>query len=188
MHDAAPSLVASWQNFYVIVGSSAAALTGLQFVVITLIADMRLENTVGGLGTFATPTIIHFGTALLLSGIVSAPWNGLAVPGALIACVGAAGLAYCVGVVRGAHTQTAYQLVLEDWIWHTILPFASHAALLLSGLAVVWHPTAALYTLAASSMLLMFIGIHNSWDTVTYLLIRRLNERREREEKQSPTP
>ena len=35
------SLLAAWQNFYVIVGSSAGALIGLQFVVITLIADSR---------------------------------------------------------------------------------------------------------------------------------------------------
>ena len=29
-----------WENFYVIVGSSAGALIGLQFVVITLISEM----------------------------------------------------------------------------------------------------------------------------------------------------
>ena len=31
----------NWQNFYEIVGSSAGALTGLQFVVITLITQTR---------------------------------------------------------------------------------------------------------------------------------------------------
>ncbi len=29
-----------WANYYVIVGSSAGALTGLQFVVIALLADL----------------------------------------------------------------------------------------------------------------------------------------------------
>ena len=33
-----------WENFYVIVGSSAGALIGLQFVVITLIADMPIAR------------------------------------------------------------------------------------------------------------------------------------------------
>jgi len=32
----------TWQNFYVIVGSSAGALIGLQFVVMTLIANMPI--------------------------------------------------------------------------------------------------------------------------------------------------
>jgi hypothetical protein len=32
--------LAEWESFYVIVGSSSAALTGLQFVVIALVADL----------------------------------------------------------------------------------------------------------------------------------------------------
>jgi hypothetical protein len=37
--------LAGWENFYVIVGSSAGALIGLQFVVITLIADLPVART-----------------------------------------------------------------------------------------------------------------------------------------------
>ena len=40
------NVLAGWENFYVIVGSSAGALIGLQFVVITLIADMPLRDGV----------------------------------------------------------------------------------------------------------------------------------------------
>lgn len=36
--------LSGWENFYVIVGSSAGALIGLQFVVITLIADTPLGH------------------------------------------------------------------------------------------------------------------------------------------------
>ena len=35
----APDLLSAWEAFYVIVGSSAAALTGLQFVVIASRGD-----------------------------------------------------------------------------------------------------------------------------------------------------
>jgi hypothetical protein len=35
-----------WENFYVIVGSSAGALIGLQFVVITLIAEVPIVKDV----------------------------------------------------------------------------------------------------------------------------------------------
>ena len=41
-------LIDGWENFYVIVGSSAAALTGLMFVVITLTAEMRTGQEDGG--------------------------------------------------------------------------------------------------------------------------------------------
>ena len=71
--------LAGWQNFYVIVGSSAGALIGLQFVVIALIADMPIVRGQAQAGAaFATPTIVHFGAVLLLSAIVSAPWHEVA--------------------------------------------------------------------------------------------------------------
>lgn len=41
MEEAVRSPLVAWESFYVIVGSSGAALTGLQFVVIALIAESR---------------------------------------------------------------------------------------------------------------------------------------------------
>src|SRR5579862_5520437 len=63
--------LAAWVNFYVIVGSSAGALIGLQFVVITLFTNMPIgENTAEGSSAYATPTVIHFGAVLLLSAVL----------------------------------------------------------------------------------------------------------------------
>ena len=39
MHDPNISLLTTWENFYVIIGSAAAALTGLMFVAVTLIPE-----------------------------------------------------------------------------------------------------------------------------------------------------
>ena len=56
-----------WDNFYVIVGSSAGALIGLQFVVITLIADLPIhDGAAQASSAFATPTVLHFGAVLLV--------------------------------------------------------------------------------------------------------------------------
>jgi hypothetical protein len=65
MQEAAVSPLATWQNFYVITGSAAAALTGLVFVVITLIAGARVRGSSETLGTFSTPNVVHFGAAIL---------------------------------------------------------------------------------------------------------------------------
>ncbi|PYS00913.1 MAG: hypothetical protein DMG15_26955 [Acidobacteria bacterium] len=71
--------LAGWENFYVIVGSSAGALIGLQFVVITLIAEIPIVTDMERASSaFATPTIVHFGAVLLLSAVISAPWHGIA--------------------------------------------------------------------------------------------------------------
>jgi hypothetical protein len=67
-----------WENFYVIVGSSAGAPIGLQFVVITLIADRPIAPGQAQAGSaFATPTIVHFGTVLLLPAILSGSFTRL---------------------------------------------------------------------------------------------------------------
>ena len=120
------SPLAGWENFYVIVGSSAGALIGLQFVVITLIADtpMARSDAQAG-GAFATPSVVHFGAVLFLSAIVSAPWGGLVPVAVLWGLLGLLGIAYSVIVARRLRTQTAYKPVSEDWLFHAILPLAA---------------------------------------------------------------
>ena len=83
------SVFDGWENFYVIVGSSAGALIGLQFVVMTLIANMPLTRGDAQAGdTFTTPTVVHFGAVLLLSAVGSAPWDGIAAVAVLWGLVG----------------------------------------------------------------------------------------------------
>ena len=61
------TVLSGWANFYVIVGSSAGALIGLQFVVMSLIANMPAVRANAQAGyAFSTPTVIHFGAATLL--------------------------------------------------------------------------------------------------------------------------
>jgi hypothetical protein len=90
-----------WENFYVIVGSSAGALIGLQFVVVTLIAETPIVRDMERAGSaFGTPTIIHFGSVLLLSAVISAPWHGIAGAAVLWGVLGLVGVVYVVIVAR----------------------------------------------------------------------------------------
>jgi hypothetical protein len=160
-----------WENFYVIVGSSAGALIGLQFVVITLIAEMPIRGAAQASGAFSTPSVVHFGVVLLLSAIVTAPWNGIFTVSLLWGLVGVCGVVYTVIVVRLMRRQTAYQPVFEDWLFHVLLPFAAYAMLAASEyLAHMAHSYVrpALFLVGAAALLLLFIGIHNAWDAVTY--------------------
>ena len=158
-----------WENFYVIVGSSAGALIELQFVVITLIADMPIAHGQGQAGAaFGTPTIVHFGVVLLLSAIASAPWRTLGSAAVLWGLLGLIGVAYEIIVVRRMQTQTLYKPQLEDWLFHAFLPFAAYATLGGSAYAARSDAGRALFGVAAAALLLLFIGIHNAWDAVTY--------------------
>jgi len=174
---AATSPFAAWENFYVIVGSSAAALIGLQFIVIALIAELRTRSTHREIAAFGTPTILHFCAVLLLAAISSAPWRTLSNPDFALGACGAAGVIYVLVVFRRARAQTGYTPVLEDWLWHFIFPFLAYAALLVSAIVLQRDPASALFVIGATALLLLFVGIHNSWDTVIYITVERKGEK-----------
>src|SRR5437762_5969192 len=121
--------LSKWESFYVIVGSSAAALTGLQFVVIAIGAEGKTIKP-SGVRAFATPTIVHFCAVLLMSAIVSAPWQALFQVGIALAVCGVVGSGYSLLVARHARKQTDYAPVFEDWLFHTVLPLIAYVSLL----------------------------------------------------------
>jgi hypothetical protein len=158
-----------WADFYVIVGSSAGALIGLQFVVVTLIADipvLRGQQQAGE--AFGTPTIVHLGVALLMSAILDIPWNGIGAAAMVWGLVGFCGIVYEIIVVQRMRVQTLYKPVSEDWVFHVVLPIAAYVGLVVSAYAARTHLRAALFGVAAAVLLLLFVGIHNAWDAVTY--------------------
>jgi hypothetical protein len=170
----------AWESFYVVVGSSAGALIGLQFVVLTLIGEAgMIRGTADTLSAFGSPNVVHFCAALLVSAIFSAPWGGLGPPGVAVAVAGAAGFVYSIAVLRRAMRQREYKPVLEDWIWHAALPLIAYAALVHAGIQLARASTDVLFIVGGAALLLVFIGIHNAWDTVTYVTLERAREHRE---------
>ena len=156
-----------WDSFYVIVGSAAGALIGLQFVVMTLIAGARSRTAEAG-AAFGTPTIVHFSAVLFLAALLRAPWQTITVPATLLCLSGLCGLAYAAITVRRMRRQGVYEPEFEDWLFHIVLPFAAYAILALSAVAAFVQPRGALFGVGAVALLLLFIGIHNSWDAVAY--------------------
>lgn len=169
METSAHELLSTWESFYVIVGSSAAALTGLQFVVIALVADTPDFGEADSVAAFGTPTVVHFCLCLFVSAALSAPWLSVApVTGLLLAC-GFVGLLYTLIVLRRARRQKGYQPVMEDWFWHAILPLIAYCTLIGAAIGAPFGPRKALFLVAGVTLLLIFIGIHNAWDTVAYI-------------------
>jgi hypothetical protein len=173
MQEALLSPLATWHNFYSIIGTAAATLTGLLFVVIALIAGVRVRvsSPSSGIATFNTPNVVHFGVALLVAAILSAPWQALWPAGLLLGLSGLGGVIYVIIVLRRARRQADYQPVLEDWLFHTIFPLVSYTALVVAAIVLPGHPAPALFVIAAATVLLLFIGIHNAWDNVTYIAL-----------------
>src|SRR5260370_40723787 len=129
MHESA---LIPWATFYVIVGSAAAVLTGLMFLVITLTTGTRARRPEEGIAAFSTPTIVHFCVALAVAAILSAPWQVLWHAVLLLGLSGLGGLAYIGVVVRRVRRQASYRPVLEDWLWHVVFPLVSYVALVVA--------------------------------------------------------
>src|SRR5689334_11572020 len=178
----AVSPLTHWDNFYVIVGSSAGALTGLQFVVIALIAEAQAAKSMVEIRAFGSPTVVHFCAALLISAILCAPWDSLASAAISLELCGAAGLIYAMTVIRHARLQTGYRADTEDWAWYVVLPIVAYGTMLAAAAELTKNPATSLFVIAGTTLMLLFIGIHNAWDTVTYIALRHAQKRSQGED------
>ena len=156
-----------WNSFYVIVGSSAGALIGLQFVVLTLVAERPHARMGEASAAFATPSVVHFGVVLLLSAVMSAPWHGSGLV-AFWGLIGLSGILYGLVVVRRMRAQKVYKPVLEDWLYYGLLPIILFAMLDVAFWVARADPRRALFVVAAATLMFLFLGIRNSWDAITY--------------------
>jgi hypothetical protein len=165
--------LAGWENFYVIIGSSAAALTGLQFVVVTLIGPELAKKSGTEINTFGTPTVVHFCSVLVVASIFSAPWHALSSAALALGISSAFGVAYAANTIRRARRSRNYHPVLEDWIWHAFLPLMAYCTLLMGSLLMQRDTADSLFFVAASSLLLLLVGIHNAWDSVVWIAVEQ---------------
>lgn len=172
MHDV-PSSLKEWSDFYVILGSASAALVGLTFIVITLVAADDSDTSVDGVSMFSSPTVAHFCSVLMAAAVVTAPWTSLGVPALLIAAVGIYGVVYIARITVAARRFDEYRVQAEDWIWYSAVPFVGYLTLVAAAVLLPSRPEGGLYTLAAGVLILIFCGIHNAWDVVTFLATKR---------------
>jgi hypothetical protein len=73
--------------------------------------------------------------------------------------------------------QTPYKMVLEDWVWHLFFPLVAYTTMFVCAAGLSHDQTWALFGLGGVALLLLFIGIHNAWDTVTYIVAAGRDEK-----------
>jgi hypothetical protein len=90
---------------------------------------------------------------------------------------------FCVTHAR----QTEYQPVLEDWLWHAVFPIAAYTTIVMAAITLPVAPARPLFAIAAATLSLVLIGIHNAWDTVTYIALQQ-RERQNTNGQSGPIP
>jgi len=166
------TLLGGWENFYVIVGTTAGGLTGLTFVVIALVRDAN-KVTPDGLGAFVTPTIVHFAGVLALACFLSMPHQSSLSLSIGFGIVGIAGLLYSGYIAGGIRRTSAnYSPVLEDWLFNVIVPGLVDVTLLAAAVTIRTWPAPTLFAVAAAALVTLFVGIHNAWDIAVWMTTR----------------
>jgi hypothetical protein len=164
-----------WDSFYVIVGSAGGALIGLQFVVMTLMAERPSPNASLAGRAFGTPTVVHFSAVLLIAALLRVPWQVASIAAAVCGVVGLAGCLYALLTTTRMWMQSVYKPDFEDWACHAGLPLLAYLALVVAGGAALasdapWAP----FGIGAATLLLLFCGIHNAWDAVAFQVLTRV--------------
>jgi hypothetical protein len=164
-----------WDSFYIIVGPAAGALIGLQFVVMTLIAERPPLRVAETGAAFATPTIVHFSVVLFLAALLRAPWESIVPPAVGCGLVGIGGIAYSVVTARHMRASS-YKPDFEDLVYYLILPWLAYVALLAAAIVAYRYLQPALFVVGGVSLLLLFCGIHNSWDAIAFHVLVQRNQ------------
>ncbi len=166
-------LLLGWQNFFMIAGTAAATLTGLMFVATSLAAGVVHDFSAldAGIDAFNTPTVVHFGVVLLAAAMLSAPWQAFSSIRLVLGLLGLAAIIYLLFVLRRMRGISNSRLPLKDWLWYLAFPLAAYLVLTAAALALPARPGPALYVIAAALMTLLFLGIHNAWDLVSFFAV-----------------
>jgi hypothetical protein len=159
-----------WDNYYLMVGSSAGALIGLMFVVVTLTAGRGRAETERGKHFYTSPIVWHLGVILALSGAAAVPGISAKIFGAIaggLALLGVAmGLRSAIGIYR---RPSAPEDVGFDTFWYGVAPAIVYVGLGVAAIGILCGSTWGVHVLAADLMALLLVSIHAEWDLVTYL-------------------
>lgn len=158
-----------WGEYYLLVGTAAAALIGLLFVVMSLLAGRDRAQIEAGSRFYMTPIVFDLGAIVVLSGAALAVMEAAAV-GWLTVAVGLVSIVMDVRISFGiGQLDVASPNRTFDTSWYGVVPTIVSALLVGAGAGILLDREWAAISLAAVLMALLLVCIHNAWDLVTYI-------------------
>lgn len=160
-----------WSEYFFMLGSSAAALIGLMFVVATLTTGRDTKEAEQGKHLYTSPIVWHLGGIVVVSGAAIAPtitpgWFGMGVAGLSLV-----GITICVRNAVGIGKQkiAGASNTPFDVFWYGVVPALSYVALAGAAAGVLLETSWGESAVAAALMALLLVSIHAEWDLVTFL-------------------
>jgi hypothetical protein len=158
-----------WQEFYFLVGSSAGALIGLLFVVITLTANYDPSRAETGARVYVTPTVVHFASVLFVSAVALVPGLPANILGIFVLIPSAGGLFYVAVVIKRFFGRLPDEPHWSDPIFYAALPAVGYTTLAVAGVSFITGHAIAPDALALGVLGLLFTGIRDAWDVALWV-------------------
>jgi len=164
--------LASWHDFYLLVGTGAFTLIGLMFVAVTFGAHLINQKNMATARAFLDPTVVHFVQVLLIAGIELMPGMGHELFGGLLGTVGVLSLIMLVGVHEGLRTAASQynDLEISDWLSGFIVPLMVYLGFVGCGIAF-WMGQMVFSVLAVLTIAILLNSIYCAWELILWFAI-----------------
>ncbi len=164
-----------WQSFYQIVGESAATLTGLTFISVTLGVSQLTVETSPLVRTFTGRVLESFLSALVISALMCIPAQTCHVLSCELATIGVISLwRSLVLLLIVYHNRLRLRLKPHHWLWHLSLPWVGSLCVLVSAIGLSRSWPSALDATAFGVLLLVLAGVNNAWEFAVQALLASL--------------
>jgi hypothetical protein len=160
-----------WHEFYILLGTAAAALVALLFVAASIGVGYLSIAPGSPTHTYTSPIVFHYTYVLFLSLVALIPintdWSLAAIIGISAAIATGYSCYIFVRVMRGSAVD------LDDRLSYGASPLAAYAAALAASVCVFERSAAGPPLLAGALILLLLINIRNAWDLTLFFAQRR---------------
>lgn len=159
-----------WSEFYLLVGSAAAVLIGLIFVVISLMQDRSRSSVLAGSKLYMGPIVLGVSFVLVLSAAALTPGIQRHQFAAIAAVVALWGLARGIRSILGIRRLLADREVhwTDPW-FYGVIPSLIYVALGAVAFAFWMECPWAHDGIAAATIAILLSAIRNEWDLITWI-------------------
>jgi hypothetical protein len=160
-----------WESYFTLLGTAAAGLIGLLFVVVTLTSGFDREKAQRGQSLYMTPTMLHFAVVLSACAMTLVPGLTPLRATALMAVATLVGFANtlwaCHGIGAMAKGENAPHWT-DFWLYG-VAPSVIYAVLGAVCVGFALGAAWAVHGLAILLLGLLLLGIRNAWDLITWM-------------------
>ncbi|HEY4040262.1 MAG TPA: hypothetical protein VGM32_00290 [Rhodopila sp.] len=181
--------LASWRNFYELLGTASGTLVGLLFVAASVSSGVFSSDRMGPLRIFLGASVVNFSGILTVCLFLLAPIGRPILLGSLVAAGGLFGLGYYAITWRDTVRDGLIKRIdLEDRTWYAFLPVACYLLETATGIALACDVALGRPALAVIMTALLLIGIHNAWDITVWSISRAAKRQGGQNVPQKPSP